>query len=340
MTFHSRYLRLEYWLLCSMATGVQLDGHVPLEIQSYFTRERRRNQATQRESDSQNRDDSSRTQAPRGASKPEQCENLGILTDKPKYKQYATLDSRIASLKNWPSDKTQTVKELAEAGFAYTGTEDSVRCFYCNIGLKDWPIGACPWEQHILTSPKCGHVIHCKGKAFIRKTLGDQLSDSDVEDSDYVIDTVLIAMNRNKEAVSIAKDYCSDEEILKMAIKALIKNDLHKKISAVELVKAMEVLQERKEELERMKYNKLHCNEMTDDIETDEAIDSDDEDFEETNRRLKEPLTCKICFDAVACIITLPCGHMVSCAQCVSALTACAVCRAKIKGRVRALMAI
>lgn len=57
-------------------------------------------------------------------------------------------------------------------------------------------------------------------------------------------------------------------------------------------------------------------------------------------RNQKDATTCKICCNATPCIITLPCGHMVTCAQCASALTNCPVCRAKIKGTVRALMVI
>ncbi|XP_053395452.1 baculoviral IAP repeat-containing protein 7-like [Mercenaria mercenaria] len=316
--------------------GVLPRTNLPVEIVDYFRKERRRH--------SENVDTSvntSRKKSPRNSHNISKCDTLGILIDKPKYRKYSTLLSRIASFENWPQNKTQEIKQLAEAGFAYTGTDDSVRCFYCSKGLRDWPEGACPWEQHVLASPDCGHVIQCKGKGYIRKILGEghQDSDVDVDDSDEIVDTVQLAINRNENAVSAAREYCADEGILKKAIKTLIKQDLQKEFSAVELVKVIQEIGETSENANAT--SQLSEDEEQDDIETDgEVSESDEEDMEEANRKLKEPVTCKICYDAIACIITLPCGHMVCCSQCISALTKCAVCRTQIKGTVRALMAI
>jgi hypothetical protein len=259
------------------------------------------------------------------------------LIGKPKHRQYGTLDSRIKSFENenWIKDKTPGIKELAEAGLAYTGVADSVRCYYCSIGLKDWPKDACPWEQHILASPDCGHVAQCKGKAYVRKILGENDQDSDVEvdDSKEFVDTVEEAIKRNEAAVTAAKQYYTNKQIINKAVKSLIKGERPKTFNSVELIAAIE-----KVEKEQLGNNSQAKSE---DVETDgDTSESDEEDEEELNRQLKEPITCKICFNAIACIITLPCGHMVSCPQCIPALTKCAVCRADIKGTVRALMAV
>lgn len=268
------------------------------------------------------------------ASEKIRCESLGILTDKPKYKHYNTVNARKASFNNWPTTKTQDITVLSEAGFAYTGKEDAVRCYFCGIGLKDWPPGANPWEQHTLASPTCGHVKQCRGTVYIRKLTGivDEDIDTDndeIDDSFDVVDTVKVAINRNKGSVGIAREYYPDENLITRAVKLIIKDNRHKTFSAVDLVKVIQEIEE--------KYQ------LTLDIETD-GEDSDPEEdikeMEETNRKLKDPLTCKICFDSIACIITLPCGHMVSCSQCIAALSACAVCRGQIKGTVRALMAV
>ncbi|XP_052816451.1 baculoviral IAP repeat-containing protein 7-B-like [Mya arenaria] len=58
----------------------------------------------------------------------------------------------------------------------------------------------------------------------------------------------------------------------------------------------------------------------------------------EENQRLKENMLCKICFDDIACIIVLSCGHMASCSQCISALRNCPICRSEVKGTVRATL--
>ncbi|KAK3603524.1 hypothetical protein CHS0354_027940 [Potamilus streckersoni] len=56
----------------------------------------------------------------------------------------------------------------------------------------------------------------------------------------------------------------------------------------------------------------------------------------EQNQELKDQATCKICLDRDACIVFLPCCHMMSCPQCAPALRKCPVCRQLIKGTVRA----
>lgn len=257
------------------------------------------------------------------------CELFGILTDKPKYDKYLTLNSRVSSFKNWPKTKSQNITELAKAGFGYTGIEDAVRCYFCGIGLKDWPVGACPWEQHILASPKCGHVKRCRGIGYINKltrALSEEESTfNEIDDSDEVIDTAKLAIARNKESVEVVRQYCSDENIIRKAVKSVIKADFQRKFSAVELMQAVQSMEDQLEAISKDK--------------TDLGSSLDEADIED-NRNLKDVVTCKICFDAVPCIITLPCGHMVTCAQCISALKACAVCRAEIKGTVRALMVI
>ena len=71
----------------------------------------------------------------------ESCGNitdkLRVITEKPKYPQYASMEKRLQSFKKWPKHTNQNPKDLAEAGFAYTGVEDAVRCFHCGNSLKD-----------------------------------------------------------------------------------------------------------------------------------------------------------------------------------------------------------
>ncbi|XP_060582539.1 E3 ubiquitin-protein ligase XIAP-like [Ruditapes philippinarum] len=265
------------------------------------------------------------------------CINLGITFFKPKHRQYCTLDSRIKSYENenWIKDNTPGIKELAEAGLTYRGVADSVSCYYCNIGLQNWAKDACPWEQHVLASPDCAHVAQCKGKAYIRKILGENDQDSNVEvdDSKEFVDTVEEAFKRNEAAVTAAKQYYTNKQIINKAVKSLIKGYRQRSFTAVELIAAIEEVE--KEQLGNNSQAK------SEDVETDGSTsETDEEDEEELNRQLKEPITCKICFNAIACIVTLPCGHMFSCPQCLPALTKCAVCRSDINGTVRAKMAV
>lgn len=56
------------------------------------------------------------------------------------------------------------------------------------------------------------------------------------------------------------------------------------------------------------------------------------------NLRLKEQRLCKVCLDAEVGVVFLPCGHLVACPACASALTACPICRTAIAGTVRTFL--
>ncbi|PVD28678.1 hypothetical protein C0Q70_11272 [Pomacea canaliculata] len=60
------------------------------------------------------------------------------------------------------------------------------------------------------------------------------------------------------------------------------------------------------------------------------------EELGRENSEIRQQHICKICLDRDVCIVFLPCGHLVCCAECSPALTTCPVCRQRIKGRVRA----
>uniref|UniRef100_V9KX60 RING-type E3 ubiquitin transferase n=2 Tax=Callorhinchus milii TaxID=7868 RepID=V9KX60_CALMI len=59
---------------------------------------------------------------------------------------------------------------------------------------------------------------------------------------------------------------------------------------------------------------------------------------EEQLRRLKEERTCKVCMDKEVSIVFIPCGHLVVCGDCAPNLRRCPICRALIRGSVRAFM--
>ena len=44
---------------------------------------------------------------------------------------------------------------------------DSVKCFWCDGGLRNWQPGDDPWIQHARWFPKCGHMKRTRGLEFI-----------------------------------------------------------------------------------------------------------------------------------------------------------------------------
>ncbi|XP_033742582.1 baculoviral IAP repeat-containing protein 7-A-like isoform X3 [Pecten maximus] len=71
---------------------------------------------------------------------------------------------------------------------------------------------------------------------------------------------------------------------------------------------------------------------------TTEGPYKDIDELAEENRELREQKTCKVCLDEEASIVFLPCGHLVTCPMCASALQKCPVCRTYIRGTVKAIV--
>jgi hypothetical protein len=62
--------------------------------------------------------------------------------------------------------------QLAEAGFFFTGLNDSVQCSQCNLVLNGWSGSSQdPWLRHVVGSPDCGFLETSKGSQWISDTL-------------------------------------------------------------------------------------------------------------------------------------------------------------------------
>ncbi|NXJ00797.1 XIAP ligase, partial [Psophia crepitans] len=68
-------------------------------------------------------------------------------------------ETRFKSFHNWPLDCQLTPKELANAGFYYTGVGDQVACFCCGGKLKKWEPSDRAWSEHKRHFPKCLFVL-------------------------------------------------------------------------------------------------------------------------------------------------------------------------------------
>ena len=51
--------------------------------------------------------------------------------------------------------------------FVISGKLDSVTCFHCDIGLRDWVRGDDAYAEHARWSPYCVFLTFVKGKPFI-----------------------------------------------------------------------------------------------------------------------------------------------------------------------------
>lgn len=61
-------------------------------------------------------------------------------------------------VEDWPhaDDTVCSKKQMAKAGFYYTGENDRVRCFVCQVKLEGWdPDEDEPWQKHVEAAPAC-----------------------------------------------------------------------------------------------------------------------------------------------------------------------------------------
>nr|BDV49900.1 MAG: baculoviral IAP repeat-containing protein [Metapenaeopsis lamellata majanivirus] len=80
--------------------------------------------------------------------------------------RYKYLDTRLISFDKWPENLSQHSRDMAEAGFWYTGIGDHVKCYHCGNGLRNWEKNEKPWEAHARWYPKCGFVS-LKGSKYV-----------------------------------------------------------------------------------------------------------------------------------------------------------------------------
>ncbi|CAL1545882.1 unnamed protein product [Lymnaea stagnalis] len=81
--------------------------------------------------------------------------------------KYADQNKRLVTFRGWAENHPQKPEDLAEAGLIYAGYSDSVRCFYCGGGLRNWSSQDNPWIEHAKYFPLCGFIIKEKGQTFI-----------------------------------------------------------------------------------------------------------------------------------------------------------------------------
>uniref|UniRef100_A0A182YTM3 RING-type domain-containing protein n=1 Tax=Biomphalaria glabrata TaxID=6526 RepID=A0A182YTM3_BIOGL len=96
-----------------------------------------------------------------------------VTVSRPKHQKYKTEPSRLSSFSSWDMSRNPKPSDLAKAGFFYVGHGDSVKCFFCDGGLRNWEPNDDPWREHARWFPRCQYVKQSKGLAFIENVLKD-----------------------------------------------------------------------------------------------------------------------------------------------------------------------
>ncbi|XP_053396716.1 baculoviral IAP repeat-containing protein 7-like [Mercenaria mercenaria] len=295
----------------------------------------------------------------------------GITTEKPKHPDYAIKSFRQSSFSGWCSDVIDPA-QLSEAGFFYTGIKDCVRCFFCGGGMKNWERGDNAWIEHARWFPNCAYVKLYKGENFVnmcrmaniggisneQELQNQELLEWNVENRGQTVEDQLIE-DLNSTAAKLVMNMGYSQENVESAI-----NGARQKYGTTEL-RAQYILEflldnnytpsSPPEVNATASSENTSSHTSTSNFSSDEPSNSsavqrlredilaeENENNQETrhlldeNRALKQQMTCKVCMDKDACIVFIPCGHMVACVECALALRKCAVCRSIIQGTVRA----
>lgn len=87
------------------------------------------------------------------------------------FPEFVEFDDRVKSYKSaLPGSYLQeNRKQLAAAGFFYTGNEDETLCFYCGGGVKAWRDEDTPWVEHAKWLSGCSFLLVNRGFRFIQK---------------------------------------------------------------------------------------------------------------------------------------------------------------------------
>ena len=73
--------------------------------------------------------------------------------------QYKYVDDRLNTFTNWLKHDIVSPQSLAEAGFYYTQCRDSVKCAFCQLGVRNWEEGDTAIGEHRRFSPHCPHLM-------------------------------------------------------------------------------------------------------------------------------------------------------------------------------------
>ncbi|PIO14634.1 hypothetical protein AB205_0053550, partial [Aquarana catesbeiana] len=273
--------------------------------------------------------------------------------------------SRLRTFRDWPGSVSPSL--LARAGFFYLGTGDRVQCFSCGGILRSWEPGDRADTEHHKYFPTCpflrgtepsnvpitqqpdlpdGHIL-----SQIHRLPGEQENDDPAVYPELLDMTNRMGTFRNwpqhtglsPEQLAAAGFFYTDspghwQDFLQLSIvQDALRMGFDESLVA-------SVVQSR-----FLMVGAPHSclSDLVSEL-VDETVLAEEESVPQTSettltteeqlRRLKEERMCKVCMDKDSSMVFVPCGHLVVCMDCAPNLRHCPICRATIRGSMRAFM--
>jgi len=265
-----------------------------------------------------------------------------------KHPQYSGRQARMQTFMNARGllPRGQNIDTLVDAGFFHVGPHDNVKCFCCDIGLKNWQIDDNPWIEHARWFPRCSYLKEQKDEEFIQAAQANRNRwlQNNADDNGMP----LPSLNVEPSNMSLLENTSMPPGL------DVIGNDIHgaapqpdelfgapgaRMRNQREVVAGMVYLDEPGARHANDQRRQRHNNDDDDEDDNVVEIDPEAQQLLEENRQLHEVRTCKVCMDKEVNIVFLPCGHLVCCDNCAPVLRTCAVCRSLIRGTVKIFLA-
>ncbi|XP_033739515.1 E3 ubiquitin-protein ligase XIAP-like isoform X2 [Pecten maximus] len=263
----------------------------------------------------------------------------------PKHPHMDTTAKREESFKpSWPQDFVmQTPRQLAQAGFFYTGATDTVRCHYCDGGLREWEPNDDPWTEHARWFPLCKFVIKIKGLQFIQNSAVPENVPDGHEDLPAAASQgtacapTFVEECKKKEWKNPLFSAASESVLsvgyskstVKEAIMLYIERTGRRDFSAKDL---MEIAFELEEQ------GRASFSEDIDIVSVEEEFQLTPTAMKMENRYLKEKLLCVTCKERERCMLFIPCGHRITCGICSKEQKICPVCSSEVTRAVKTFL--
>lgn len=240
----------------------------------------------------------------------------GVKARLPKHNYYCTKERRLLSFHTWPIGLAQRPRDLAAAGFYYTGRGDETLCFHCGGGLRDWEPEDIPWEQHARYFPKCVYLANVMGSEFIHRNA------TTTPPASAAASPEVAAAEAEAEAAPPLPDADAAEAEAEAA----------PPLPEADAAEAAPV--EPRDEITE------HIAEGEEDTTTESQPQhrSPQQDYH-NDASDKVNLCCKVCYDNIVNTLFLPCRHIVVCSECASIFVVCVICRRKIEAYERVYFA-
>lgn len=234
--------------------------------------------------------------------------------------------NRLRTFKEWPINLKMKPVELSDAGFFYTGMGDRVQCFSCGGGLKNWEDDDVAWEQHALWYPNCEYMKLIRGQKYIDAVQAihrqkqqqaldedeDVESSSEAEEQEEAVPMTTTAGAASPSAFAATAEEGEDE---RPRLRGLARQR-----TPVASTSSTGCTVARK--MARRRQGSGSHPEA--DLKSAEAILAAKS---AKPSEVPETKLCKICYEAEFNTAFIPCGHVVACAKCASAVTTCPMCR-------------